>query len=190
MVHSPDFFCRKVSNLFLLRVVFLNIFCMVLVELLEMMVGDMCNLLLYDTGICHPAFIEHFFILCLSIPFFFLFFNLESINLMKLLMIQHVLALCALLTGVILKGLFFKNLCLMCVHVCFVLCLWSDWFCGLTWQKVYISENSFEMCICLWPEFDCPEGTLCGWQDIKIQLLTNCCLTFRNNVPYIMVLVI
>ena len=27
------------------------------------------------------------------------------------------------------------------------------------------------MCICLWPDFDCPEVTLCGWQDIKIQLL-------------------
>ena len=27
------------------------------------------------------------------------------------------------------------------------------------------------MCVCLWPEFDCPEVTLCGWQDIKIQLL-------------------
>ena len=27
------------------------------------------------------------------------------------------------------------------------------------------------MCIFLWPEFDCPEVTLCGWQDIKIQLL-------------------
>ena len=27
------------------------------------------------------------------------------------------------------------------------------------------------MCICLWPEFDCPEVTLCGWQDTKIQLL-------------------
>ena len=30
---------------------------------------------------------------------------------------------------------------------------------------------SLEMCICLWPEFDCPEVTLCGWQTIKIQLL-------------------
>ena len=29
-----------------------------------------------------------------------------------------------------------------------------------------------QMCICLRPEFDCPEVTLCGWQDIKIQLLT------------------
>ena len=26
------------------------------------------------------------------------------------------------------------------------------------------------MCIWLWPELDCPEVTLCGWQDIKIQL--------------------
>ena len=29
----------------------------------------------------------------------------------------------------------------------------------------------WEGVICLWPEFDCPEVTLCGWQDIKIQLL-------------------
>ena len=36
---------------------------------------------------------------------------------------------------------------------------------------IYICERSLEMCICLWPEFDCPEVTLCGWQDIKIQLL-------------------
>ena len=34
-----------------------------------------------------------------------------------------------------------------------------------------ICEKSVEMCICLWPEFDCPVVTLCGWQDIKIQLL-------------------
>ena len=29
------------------------------------------------------------------------------------------------------------------------------------------------MCICLWPEFDCPEVALCGWQDSQIHLLTN-----------------
>ena len=29
------------------------------------------------------------------------------------------------------------------------------------------------MYICLWPEFECPGVTLCGWQDIKIQFLTN-----------------
>ena len=34
---------------------------------------------------------------------------------------------------------------------------------------MYIQENkSLEMCIYLWPEFDCPEVTLFGWQDIKI----------------------
>ena len=49
--------------------------------------------------------------------------------------------------------------------------LQSDWFCGLTWQRVYTYEKSFKMCICLWPEFDSPEVTLCGWQDIKIHLL-------------------
>ena len=35
----------------------------------------------------------------------------------------------------------------------------------------YICKKSLEMCICLRPEFDCPEVTLCGWQDINIQLL-------------------
>ena len=34
-----------------------------------------------------------------------------------------------------------------------------------------ICEKSLEISICLWPEFVCPEVTLCGWQDIKIQLL-------------------
>ena len=28
------------------------------------------------------------------------------------------------------------------------------------------------LCICLRPEFDCPKVTLCGWRDIKIQLLS------------------
>ena len=27
--------------------------------------------------------------------------------------------------------------------------------------------------VCLWPEFDCPEVILCGWHDIKIQILIN-----------------
>ena len=56
------------------------------------------------------------------------------------------------------------------VQIMFVkwLVLWID----LT-KGVYIYEKSFEMCICLWPEFDCPEVTQCSWQDITIQLLTN-----------------
>ena len=61
----------------------------------------------------------------------------------------------------------------MFVLVCFVfifakwLILWIDLTNGLLYEK------RFEMCNCLWPEFDCPEVTLCGWQDVKIQLLTN-----------------
>ena len=72
---------------------------------------------------------------------------------------------------VILKGLtlqkFVSDVCLC------MFCSWSDCFCRLTWQRVdiYIYEKNLEMHVCLWPEFDCPEVTSCGWQDIKIQLL-------------------
>ena len=74
---------------------------------------------------------------------------------------QHVLALRALLTGVILKGLtlwkFVSNVC-VCNNVCFMfvwqLVLWID----LT-EGLYIYKKSFEMCIYLWFEFDCPEVT-------------------------------
>ena len=52
---------------------------------------------------------------------------------------QYVLALCALLTGVILKELF-KNVCLMFVYVCFVLCLRRDRFCGLTCEHIYVNN--------------------------------------------------
>ena len=44
---------------------------------------------------------------------------------------------------------------------------------GLVLWTIYIYMRSFEMYICLWPEFECPGVTLCGWQDIKIQFLTN-----------------
>ena len=62
------------------------------------------------------------------------FFNLVSINFMECQRYQHVLTLCALVTGVILKG---TNLLLtlpkICVYVyMYVLCLCRDWFCGLT----------------------------------------------------------
>ena len=36
---------------------------------------------------------------------------------------------------------------------------------------ICIREKNLEMCTCIWPEFDCLEETLCGWQDFKIQLL-------------------
>ena len=66
-------------------------------------------------------------------------------------------------------------MCLMLVYVCFVyvckVIAFVDWLDKGFIYNIY--EKSFEMCICLWPEYDCPEVTLCGWQDIKIQLLTN-----------------
>ena len=59
-----------------------------------------------------------------------------------------------------------SKICVWCLMFVRWLVLWID----LT-EGRYICEKSLEMCICLWPEFDCPEVTLCGWQDIKIQLL-------------------
>ena len=60
----------------------------------------------------------------------------------------------------------------MFVYVCFVLCVLSDWFCGLTWQKAYIREGlkyafAYDPSLTvlhpqtqdLWPEFDCPAST-------------------------------
>ena len=79
-----------------------------------------------------------------------------------------------LLTGVILiiEGTNASKFFVWCLCM-YVLCLWSDWFCRLTWQRVdvIICEKSLEMCIFLWRVFDCPEVTLCSWQDIKIQSL-------------------
>ena len=51
-----------------------------------------------------------------------------------------------------------------------------DWLDREGWYiiYIYICEKSLGMCICLWPEFDCPEVTLCFWQDIKIELLLYC----------------
>ena len=48
-------------------------------------------------------------------------------------------------------------LCLVCVGIGF-----ADWL-----DKTFILyEKCFEMFICVWLEFDCPEVTQCGWQDI------------------------
>ena len=91
------------------------------------------------------------FILCLSIPF--LYFSLIWYRWIR----QN---------GWWYQQLF-KNLCLMFVYVCFMFVIWLE--------RGLICGKSLEMWICLWPEFDCPEVTLCGWQDIKIQLLTTPC---------------
>ena len=135
----------------------------------------MRNLMPYGTGICHYAFIWHFKILYCVCPFLFLYFSLSWYRYIRWngQRYQHVLALCALLTGVILKGLTLRecvsDVCVCMFHVCEVIGF-VDWLDrGLI--ILYICEKSLEVCICLWPEFDCPEVTLCGWQDIKIQLL-------------------
>ena len=80
-------------------------------------------------------------------PFFFSFsFSLTWYQLIRRngRRYQHVLALRALLTGVILKGqTLWKFVPEVCVYM-YILCLWSDWFCRLTWQRVdyiYIYER-------------------------------------------------
>ena len=77
------------------------------------------------------------------------------------------------------------KICVWCLCM-YVLCLQS--VCG--W---YIREKSLEMCICLWLEFDCPEVTLCGSQDIKIWLLLLLllfpCTTLGHGVPWVAVMV-
>ena len=77
---------------------------------------------------------------------------------------QQVLALCDLLTGVILKGLTLRK-CVFDVCVCMFCFMFTKWFFKfIFWtdltKGLYIYEKSFEMCICLWPEFDCPEVAL------------------------------
>ena len=66
---------------------------------------------------------------------------------------------------------FMSDVC-VCIFVKWLV-LWIDLTKGL-----YIYEKSFEMWVCLWPEFHCPEVTLCGWQDVKIQLLTILVVSF------------
>ena len=53
---------------------------------------------------------------------------------------------------------------------CFMFAKWLVLWIALT-EGAYICERHLEMCVCLWPEFDCLEVTLCGWRDVKIQLL-------------------
>ena len=86
-------------------------------------------------------------------------------------------------------AVFLGHCCCKLLILCFILwklridhCFWSSASsvenCMLTIacdldliEGWHICEKSLEMCICLWPEFDCSEVTLYGWQDIKIQLL-------------------
>ena len=49
--------------------------------------------------------------------------------------------------------------------------LWTDLRKGL-WDEFWNVHL-------LMAEFDCPEVTLCGWQDVKIQWLTQCLVPFQ-----------
>ena len=52
-------------------------------------------------------------------------------------------------------------MCLIFVYnyIYFVLCLCRDWFCGLTWESLYMWEEFWNVPVLL-TEFDCPEVTL------------------------------
>ena len=58
----------------------------------------------------------------------------------------------------------------LCMYASFF-CLCRDWSCGLTAERVFLWEEFWNVHL-LMLEFDCPEVTLCGWQNIQIQLLT------------------
>ena len=87
------------------------------------LVGGMCSMLPYGTGICCYAFIYcfEFFLLLLSIPFLYFFKNLVLINRRNGPRYQRVLALCAFSTGVIPKGLILRKVCVRCLCMfCFL----------------------------------------------------------------------
>ena len=75
------------------------------------MSGSMCSLLPYGTGICHHACIYITFFKLSLFPFYiFLESGIDEWNGQRN---QHALALCALLAGVVLKGLTLQKLCWM-----------------------------------------------------------------------------
>ena len=82
----------------------------------------------------------------------------------------RVLALCALLTGVILKGLTLRKNVYVCFMCMYVLCLQGDWFCRLTWYIIMWEEFRNVYLLMTWVQL--------SWGDpvwltghIKIQLL-------------------
>ena len=56
------------------------------------------------------------------------------------------------------------------VYLSFVFNLCLDWFCRFDFRK---GLNMFWNVHLLMIEFDCPGVTLCSWQGIQIQLLTD-----------------
>ena len=57
--------------------------------------------------------------------------------------------------------MFDLGVCIFCI------CVWTDFV-----ERVYIWEDLWNVHLCM-TESEHPEVTLCGWQDIQIQLLAN-----------------
>ena len=121
-------FLQKILNHFLCKDQELGFFAWLLLSSWEMRVGRR-YVQPYGTGIWHYAFIFNIFslLLFLSIPSYY-------ISLVGYWWIrqngsyQHVLALCAILSGVVLKGR----------TVSLVSCLCKGCFCGSTSERIYI----------------------------------------------------
>ena len=81
------------------------------------------------------------------------------------------------LTGALSKGLaLFELLCLIFVRVCFVLCYCMDCFGRYGLGKgshTHMYVGRYVKCAFAYGKFDLTDVTLCGRQDIKIQLLTS-----------------
>ena len=99
-------FSQKILQYFSLRDSFFVFVWLLLAARRSNLVGCMCSMLPYGTSICCYAFMKFFniFLLLLSIAL-----NLVLINWQNGPRYQHVLALCASLTGAILRDLFFEN---------------------------------------------------------------------------------
>ena len=140
------FFFRKLKYVLL----GVRLFCVALVEQL----GD-DSWYVVCANCCHMALVFAIMQLCncfifvvVSVHSFLkiFFFNIDGWNVQWY---QHVLALCVLLTGVVLKGLTLK-ICVwcLCMYDLFSVCIGNvfvDWL-----EKRFMYEKSFEMCICLW----------------------------------------
>ena len=157
MLHSPDIFLENSQYFFVVKSCCFSLF--VCVDWLDCMALylPLCIYMMFFAVFC-----------CCFCPFLFSF--LFSLIWNRQMWQQHVLALCAPSTGVILNGLSLKkNSCLMFVHVCFdYVCLGIGF---VDWQG-FMYERFWSVRLFM-TEFESLGVTLCGWQDVKIQSLTN-----------------
>ena len=116
LVHSPEPCPQNSSIFFVLRLASLYVSC--LEERRSKLVGCMCSMLPYGTGICCYAFIYFFFYCCCP----FLFYTFLESGIDKSMVWSTIPAcpslMCVFLTGAIPKGLVLrKNKSLMFVYV-------------------------------------------------------------------------